>query len=89
MDNNEIKLKLFAHDLTGFVRNNYSLTRFLDVVERFRKYSGLKVKEEKKRYCYKVIVPKLQHLIALSPRAILCSKNRSKYLECISHMING
>ena len=47
MDNEEIKLRLFADDLTGFVRNNYSLTKFLDVVERFGKCSGLKVNEEK------------------------------------------
>ena len=35
VDNEEIKLGLFADDLTGFVRNNHSLTQFLDVVERF------------------------------------------------------
>ena len=48
MDNEEIKLGLFADDLTGFVRNNHTLTQFLDhVVERFGKCSGLKVNEEK------------------------------------------
>ena len=47
VDNEEIKLGLFADDLTGFVRNNYSLTKFLEVVERFGKCSGLKVNEEK------------------------------------------
>ena len=47
VDNEEIKLGLFADDLTGFVRNNHSLTQFLDVVERFRKCSGLKLNEEK------------------------------------------
>ena len=47
MDNKDIKLRLFADDLSSFVRNNYSLTKFLDVVERFGKYSGLKVNEEK------------------------------------------
>ena len=47
VDNEEIKLGLFTDDLTGFVRNNYSLTKFLDVVERFGKGSGLLVNEEK------------------------------------------
>ena len=47
VDNEEIKLGLFADDLSGFVRSNYSLTKFLDVVERFGKCSGLKVNEEK------------------------------------------
>ena len=47
VDNEEIKLGLFADDLTGFVRNNYSLTKFLNVVERFGKCSGLNVNEEK------------------------------------------
>ena len=47
VDNEEIKLGLFADDLTGFVRNNYSLKKFLEVVERFGKCSGLKVNEEK------------------------------------------
>ena len=37
VDNEEIKLGLFADDLTGFVRNNHSLTQFLDFVERFGK----------------------------------------------------
>ena len=47
VDNEEIKLGLFADRLTGFVRNNYSLTKLLDVVERFGKCSGLKVNAEK------------------------------------------
>ena len=47
VDNKDIKLRLFADDLRSFVRNNYSLTKFLDVVERFGKSSGLKVNEEK------------------------------------------
>ena len=41
VDNEEIKLGLFADDLTGFVRNNHSLTQFLDIVERFGKCCGL------------------------------------------------
>ena len=45
VDNEEIKLGLFADDLTGFVRNNHSLTQFLDV-ERFGKPSGLKLNKE-------------------------------------------
>ena len=40
VDIEEIKLGLSADDLTGFVRNNHSLTQFLDVVERFGKCSG-------------------------------------------------
>ncbi|XP_068704510.1 uncharacterized protein [Montipora foliosa] len=47
VDNEEIKLGLFADDLTGFVRNNHSLTQFLDVVVRFGKCSGLKLNQEK------------------------------------------
>lgn len=47
MDNEEIKLGLFADDLTGFVRSNHSLAQFLYVVERFEKCSGLKMNEEK------------------------------------------
>ena len=42
VDNEEIKLGLFAGDLTGFVRNSRALAQFLDVVERFGKCSGLR-----------------------------------------------
>ena len=47
MDNEEIKLGLFADDLTGFIRNNHSLAQFLDVVGLFGTCSGLKMNVEK------------------------------------------
>ena len=43
----EIKLGLFADDLTAFLRNDKSLTVFLDLVENFGKCSGLIINHEK------------------------------------------
>ena len=84
MDNEEIKLGLFADNLTGFVRNNHSLTQFLDVVERFGKCSGLKLNEEKTEM---LLLGNCAQTTALN--CIKCLKNRSRYLECILHTING
>ena len=47
MDEEEIKLGLFADDLTAFLRNDKSLTVFLDLVENFGKCSGLIINHEK------------------------------------------
>ena len=43
VDGEEIKLEIFADDLTGFVRNEQSFNRFLDTVEEFGKCSGLHI----------------------------------------------
>ena len=47
MDEEEIKLGIFADDLTAFLRNDKSLTVFLDLVENFGKCSGLIINYEK------------------------------------------
>ena len=46
-DGEEIKLEIFADDLTGFVRNEQSFNRFLDTVEEFGKCSGLHINYDK------------------------------------------
>ena len=47
VDEEEIKLGLFAYDLTAFLRNDKSLTVFLDLVQNFGKCSGLIINHEK------------------------------------------
>ena len=47
MDEEEIKLGIFADDLTAFLRNDKSLTVTLDLVENFGKCSGLIINHEK------------------------------------------
>ena len=41
MDGQEIKLGLFANDSTGFLKNNKSLIKLLELVLLFVKCSGL------------------------------------------------
>ena len=48
VDGEEIKLEVFADDLTGFVRNEQSFNRFLDTVEEFGTCSGLRINYKKK-----------------------------------------
>ena len=47
VDNEEIKLELFADDLTVFLRNHTSLNVLLDTVNSFTLCSGLKINYEK------------------------------------------
>ena len=47
VDKEEIKLSLFADDLTGFLKDDLSLTNFLKLIEDYGTCSGLKVKHEK------------------------------------------
>ena len=47
VDTEEIKLGLFADDLTGFLKNNNSLEIFLELVEAFGECSGLRINHEK------------------------------------------
>ena len=47
VDNEEIKLELFADDLTVFLRNHTSLNVLLDTVDSFTLCSGLKINYEK------------------------------------------
>ena len=42
VDNEEIRLSLFADDLTGFLRDNLSLVSFLKLIEDYGSCSGLK-----------------------------------------------
>ena len=42
VDTEEIKLELFADDLTGFLRNDHSLKKFMELVETFGECSGLR-----------------------------------------------
>jgi len=47
VDNVEIKLELFADDLTGFLKNDSSLAKFIELVEVFGDCSGLRINPEK------------------------------------------
>ena len=47
VDNEEIKVSLFADDLTGFLKDDLSLTNFLKLIEDYGTCSGLKVNHEK------------------------------------------
>ena len=47
VDTEEIKLELFADDLTGFLRNDHSLKKFMELVETFGECSGLRINHEK------------------------------------------
>ena len=47
VEEEEIKLKLFSDDLTAFLRNDKSLTVFLDLVENFGRCPGLIINHEK------------------------------------------
>ena len=47
VDNEEIRLSLFADDLTGFVKDNVSLLNFLKLLEDYGSRSGLKINHDK------------------------------------------
>ena len=47
VDGKEIKLGLFADDLTAFLLNDLSLLKFLEVLESFGECSGLKINTDK------------------------------------------
>ena len=47
IDNSEVKLTLFADDLTCFLRNRSSYDCLRDCLSKFSECSGLKVNEEK------------------------------------------
>ena len=47
VDGKEIKLELFADDLTAFLLNNNSLLKFFELLKRFGECSGLKINHDK------------------------------------------
>ena len=47
VDNEEIRLSLFADDLTGFLKDDFSLINFLKLMEDYGSCSGLKINNEK------------------------------------------
>ena len=47
VDGEEIKLEIFADDLTAFLLNDISILRFLQLLEVFGECSGLKINREK------------------------------------------
>ena len=47
MDGSEIKLVIFADDMTSFVRDKVSHCTLFDTIDLFSSYSGLKVNHEK------------------------------------------
>ena len=47
VDNEEVKVELFADDLTAFLRNDHSLRKFLDKTEDFGVCSGLCINYDK------------------------------------------
>ena len=50
VDNEEIKVSLFADDLTVFLKDDLSLTNFLKLIEDYGTCSGLKVNHEKTEF---------------------------------------
>ena len=46
-DTEEIKLSLFADDLTGFLKDNRSLVNFLKLIQDYRSCLGLKINHDK------------------------------------------
>ena len=47
VDNEEIELGLFADDLTGFLKNDFSVTNFLKLVEDYGSCSGFEINHDK------------------------------------------
>ena len=47
VDTEEIKLSLFADDLTGFLKDNRSLVNFLKLIQDYRSCLGLKINHDK------------------------------------------
>ena len=47
VDTEEIKLSLFADDLTGFLKDNRSLVNFLKLIRGYRSCLGLKINHDK------------------------------------------
>ena len=47
VDEEEIKLEIFADDLTAFLLNDTSLTKFLELLEDFGECSGLRINQDK------------------------------------------
>ena len=47
VDNEEIKLSLFADDLTAFLKNNLSVKNFLKLIDEYGNCSGLKINHDK------------------------------------------
>lgn len=47
VDGKEIKLEIFADDLTAFLLNDTSLAKFLDLLEDFGECSGLRMNQDK------------------------------------------
>ena len=47
MGNTEIKLSIFADDLTAFLKNKTSYDNLMNTLEQFEKNSGLKVNKDK------------------------------------------
>ena len=47
IDQNEVKLVIFADDMTTFVRDTVSFSILINTIEQFSRYSGLKMNHEK------------------------------------------
>ena len=47
MDGNEIKLAMFADDMTSFVRDKMSFLALFETLKQFNTYSGLKIHRHK------------------------------------------
>ena len=57
VDNEEVKVELFADDLTAFLRNDHSLRKFLDKTEDFGVCSALYALIMTKRRFYSWVTP--------------------------------
>ena len=71
VDAEEIKLGVFADDLTGFLTNDISLQKFLELVEAFGECSGLRINHDKSEVM----------LLGNSVRPFLRSETENQNLE--------
>ena len=86
VDNEEIRLSLFADDLTGFLRDNLSLVNFLKLIEDYGTCSGLKINHDKSEImimgnCSSTL--QQDHVVSCN----LKIKKLLKFWECTSPMI--
>ena len=85
VDNEELRLSLFADNLTGFLKDNLSLVNFLKPKEDYGICSGLKINHDKSEI---MILGKCSSTLQ-QDNAVSCNlkvKKVVKILECTSPM---
>ena len=66
VDGKEIKLELFADDLTAFLLNDNSLLKFFELLKSFGECSCLKINHESQKLCYLEILLTHHSIVAFS-----------------------